>query len=66
MLVCCIWLLTHTKSLSITEISVLFKLKPDVTAQQVDNLREMVLGMHGQIPGSLSFTGFTSATTQNR
>ncbi|KAJ4856728.1 stress responsive a/B barrel domain-containing protein [Trichoderma breve] len=35
---------------------VLFKLKPDVTAEQVDDLREMVLGMHGQIPGLLKIS----------
>lgn len=38
----------------------LFKLKPDVTAQQLDDFRELVLGMHGQIPGAPSFTSATA------
>ncbi|KAL7941255.1 stress responsive A/B barrel domain protein [Trichoderma barbatum] len=35
---------------------VLFKLKPDVTAQQVDNWRELVLAMQGQVPGLLKIS----------
>jgi hypothetical protein len=30
---------------------VLFKLKPDVTAEQVESWRKIVLAMKGQIPG---------------
>lgn len=32
--------------------SVLFKLKPDVTAEQVENWGKLILAMKGQVPGA--------------
>ncbi|KAL6900564.1 hypothetical protein GGI43DRAFT_405733 [Trichoderma evansii] len=35
---------------------VLFKLKPEVTAEQVEDLGKLILGMKGQIPGLLKIS----------
>ncbi|PTB63270.1 hypothetical protein BBK36DRAFT_1171514 [Trichoderma citrinoviride] len=35
---------------------VLFKLKPDVTAEQVDKWRDLILAMKGQVPGLLKIS----------